>query len=426
METVYYYLLGILFIYCVYIFGKFFIALRLGIYDKEVFLGFGSYSAIRLKFKEVTVHIGLFIPLPFFAQFNSYQDGIKQPITYEWQFFDQPWYLRVLAAFGGAISALIASILLFSILAFIEKDTYLPKEELNKHGISPSEFAYEEGFMTGDKILLVNGEDYERWSDLISPRDISNEPTVYEVSRNGKTQKLSISWLEFIERGPGEYLFSPNGPFKVGTVTPGGQADVAGIQARDVIQSINGQPVESFYEARDIFQEFSDETITLVILRDSQSIPFQVRVSSEGKIGFYPEMEINYTTRSRSVFEALAIGIVRPFSIMGVNFKAFGKIFSGKIDSRRSLSGPVGISGLFDNGIQNFFNVSAILLVMMFLWDFMPLPKSAALKSIPVLIEVLFKKQVSLQVYNNIYKGGWALIMIMMIGTIINDILNFI
>lgn len=426
METLYIYLLGILFVYCVYVFGKFFIAMKLGLHDREVFLGFGNYSAIKLKFKTLTVHIGLFIPLPFFAQFYSYHNGLKRPITYEWQFFDRPWYARVFAAFGGAFSALMISILIFTLLAYFEKDTYLSKEELNKHGVFPSKLAYEAGFRKGDKILRINGNDYERWSEIIAPGLITNDATTYQVSRNGTMLELSVSLLEYAESGTGEYLFYPNTPFKVGAVTPGEAADLAGMLKGDVIKSINGRSVVSFCEAREYFQEFSNESVLVGVLRDGHRHSFEVGVNGEGKIGFFPKMEMNYTSKSRSVISAVVLGFERPFSIIGTNIKAFGKVFSGNIDSKKNINGPVAISGLFDSGIRSFFNVTAILLVAIFLWDFLPLPKSAALKSIPVMIEVIFKKKVSLQVYNTIYKGGWALIMLMMIGTLINDVLKLL
>lgn len=425
MDPLYTYFLGILFIYVVYILGKVFLALKLGIYDDEVFLGFGNYRAIKLNFKKLKVYFGLFIPLPFFAQFYRYKNGGKFPITYEWQFYDRPWYLRLIAIFGGSISALIASIFLFSILAYQEEDTYLSKEELNTYGVFPSKIAKEQGFRKGDKILRINGKEYERFSELVDQDLLNQDKTEYEISRNGMKQKIAVSWLGLFEDISNlDYLLVPNAPFKIGTVLPGEAAEMSGVLPGDVIQSINDNTVVSFYEAREYFQKFYGEKVVLEVLRLDQAYQIEVQVDEDGKIGFYPENVINYSYESKTFPEAIVSGVIRPFEIIAVNIRGLGKIFSGNIDTRKDINGPIRIANLFENDLLSFFRVCALLLVAIIFWDLLPLPRSAALKSIPVLIEVMFKKKVSLQVFNTIHKGGWALIMIFMIANLVNDMLR--
>lgn len=428
MDATYAYLIGIFFINSVYLFGKFILALLLKVHDKEVFLGFGKSTPLQLNFKHLKVHIGLFIPLPFIPLFFKYDNGVKEPITYEWQLFDRPRYGRLIATFGGGISALLMSMLIFSSLAYYDQEVYLSKKELNKYGIFPSPKAEEIGLRKGDKILKVNGEDYERYTDLINPEVLLADQFQYQILRDGDTIDLSLSWLGVVEEdlALAEFFMVPNAPHEIHKVVPGSQAESADILPGDVIKSINDNEVLSMEEMRSYFGEYAGEFVLLEIRRGEQILQLEVEVDEIGKIGFYSSALLDYTYEQKSIVQSLLEGISRPFRVIGINLKGINKLFTGDLTPRKNMQGPVRIADLFgDDSLYQFFNITALLLALMFCWELLPLPKSAALKSLPIFIELITKRQVPLDAFKKIQKAGWIMIGLFMASVFISDMMKF-
>lgn len=84
-----------------------------------------------------------------------------QRMKYPWEFFGQSIFRRFVATPGGAIGLMVSAILIFTAQTYFLPDYIISKEEVNKHGIEPSQWARQSGFVSGDKILAVNGKDYE-------------------------------------------------------------------------------------------------------------------------------------------------------------------------------------------------------------------------------------------------------------------------
>ena len=62
--------------------------------------------------------------------------------------------------------------------------------------------------------------------------------------------------------------------------------------------------------------------------------------------------QINYSKKNYSFYESIPIGTVQAFSIFAINVKAFGQMFSGNIDPRKSMSGPIGIAQIFGSNFN--------------------------------------------------------------------------
>ena len=75
---------------------------------------------------------------------------------------------------GGIIVNVIAGIIAFVILTYNQGETYIPSQYSKEYGVVANEIAQEVGFQTGDKVLLVNGADYERFSDITSGETLLN------------------------------------------------------------------------------------------------------------------------------------------------------------------------------------------------------------------------------------------------------------
>ncbi len=427
MEAFYFSLLGFLFINFVYLFFKFLLAINVGVHDEKLFLGYGKHEAFKIKIKGLTIFFGLFIPLPWLAKFYNYSDGVKSRITYEWELYQKPWGLRLLVTFGGTLGALLTSILIFSVLSYQEQDRYISKKDLNQFGIYPSAIAESVGFKKGDRILKLNGQDYERFEELLSPTSLLDGSSSYQILRNEDTLLLQSKWDIDELAATSSFVFVPNAPSEVLGFSQGAPALEAGMKTGDVITQIDSIPVSSLQEIRkELLAKAGDET-SIQIRRGEEVLNLSLQIPYDGTLGFYSNSLIPYSRYQKSIFEALSEGAIRPFEIIGLNLKGLAQVLGLKQKKNTGLSGPIRIANLFGGkSTAQFFRISALLLAIIPLWDLFPFPKSAALKSIPILSEVVFRKRMSFELFSKIKKTGWFLVVAIMIGTLIRDISNIV
>jgi len=248
MNQFYLTLLAALFINFVYLFSKFWMAIKLGVHDEQLFLGFGKHEAFKIQFKKLTIYVGLFIPLPWLAKFYRYEAGKKEKITFEWEFSDKPLGVRLAVIFAGSLGCFIASMLIFCILPYQAQDQYLSKEELNKFGIYPSELARSFGFKKGDRVLKINREDYSRFADLLSPTTILEDSSIYQIAREQDTLVLRSSWDMDQLSARSSYFFTPNAPHEIIGLSSGLGAEVSGMMVGDIITKVETVSVSSMQE----------------------------------------------------------------------------------------------------------------------------------------------------------------------------------
>jgi len=84
----------------------------------------------------------------------------------EWEFRSKPAWQRLIVMMGGIMVNIATGVIIYISLVYFYGDTYISKEELSKYGIVALEVGKEIGFMTGDKIVKINGHDFKRFSDI--------------------------------------------------------------------------------------------------------------------------------------------------------------------------------------------------------------------------------------------------------------------
>ena len=412
-----------LFIYLVYLLGKLVLCLRYGIYDRHIFLGFGEKPAFTFSLNVVTISVGLFIPLPYFARFYSYQaDGSKERMKMAWEYADRPILHRLLINFGGAFSMMAMAIFFFLIIGFTETQTFIGKNQVDKYGIYPDSLARSYGFEKGDRITAINGQYYERFLDLKS-QFLENENTYFTVKRGNQNLTIEVNQevIEFL--GPEINLFSINCPFKIHSVIEHTEAHRIGLIKGDQIVQINETPIICLEEFAEHLKLHSGDSITLTIKRDEQLFSKPAVVPNIGKLGFYSTENLAYTTSRKNPLEAIIYGLKEPFRLVWLNIKsAYYLIFGGRPEPQ-SLSGPVRISQYFGSfSILNFLKITGMILAGFVFYEFLPFPKTAMTRTIPLITEGLFNKPFNYKLYHRIDQIFWGLIIILFTWTIVKDI----
>ena len=294
-----------------------------------------------------------------------------------WEFRAKPAWQRLIVMMGGIIVNVLTGIVIFILLTYNYGETYLPAKEV-KYGIVAHELGQQIGFRTGDRILAINGKPFTEFNEVYNPEVFFGKDATFTVDRNGQQVNVAIP-ADFLDRmldKNQQRFVEPLQPFKVGKVVPGNPAAKAGLQAGDLIRSINGEPVQFFHELQEALARHKEQQISMVVERAGKELTLTPKVDSDGRIGFQPEILLQEATRHYSLAEAVPVGAAKAFSVVSANVKGFAKIFRGEVSASKSVSGPLGIAQVFGGTFnwQNFWFITGMLSMVLAFMNFLPIP----------------------------------------------------
>ncbi len=344
-----------------------------------------------------------------------------------WEFRAKSAWQRLIVMMGGIFFNAITGLLIYTCITFSLGDTYLTKEEMNKHGIIPNETGKNLGFETGDKIININGNDFEKFADLLSPYTLLAPHGYYTVIRHGKNIRIDIP-ANFIEKiaatkKQGTFI-APLMPYQIGNVQPGSGAEKAGLQTADSIIAINGEHVAYFQSLRKILATHAGKEITIHYSRNGISATVVAKVSEDGKLGFQPIFLLAYKQKDYAFWQAIPIGASRAFDAVWTNILAMGKIFKGEISASQSLSGPIGIAQIFGESFHwlNFWTIVGFLSMVLAFINFLPIPALDGGHAIFLLYEIITRRSLPTKFLEIVQKIGLAALLFLTVYAVFNDL----
>src|SRR5690606_29296362 len=108
-------------------------------------------------------------------------EAMKQP-PQPWEFRSKPAWQRLIVMLGGSFVNVVVGVLIFIGITFAFGDTYILKDVINENGgFQVGTIGEELGLKTGDKIVRVNGQDFEYLEELIRPETLLASNAYYTV-----------------------------------------------------------------------------------------------------------------------------------------------------------------------------------------------------------------------------------------------------
>ncbi|PWJ56992.1 regulator of sigma E protease [Dyadobacter jejuensis] len=349
----------------------------------------------------------------------------KEPQPYE--FRSKPAWQRLVVMLGGIIVNVVVGVFIFIAIAYNQGEKFLSGEEVNKYGIVAGELAEEIGLKTGDKIVRVNGQPYQNFSDLLSSDVFLGSYSSYTVDRNGQEIDIDIP-NNLIEKlsdpeQKGNFI-RPLEPFKIGEVVAGSPAAKAGLMTDDKVVAINGTSITYFNQMQDVLQNLKGKSASLAVLRNGETKNLSVDVNEDGTIGFYPVSLLNFTVVDYSLGEAISVGTQDAFAVVFNNIKGFGKIFRGEVSASKALSGPIGIARMF-GGVwdwSRFWYLTGLLSMVLAFMNALPIPALDGGHAVILSYEIISGRKPSDKFLENAQKVGMVLLLGLMAFAIFNDV----
>jgi len=298
---------------------------------------------------------------------TEYLNNEPQP----WEFRTKPAWQRLLVMFGGVLFNFIFAIITYACILYTWGESYVRNEG---NGVYVNELAYEMGFRNGDRILLF--DDYEPddfWmlqADLV--RRTAKRATVL---RGQDTLNIYIdqNMIGEVLKSPG--MFDLAYPFIVTDLSETSPNRNLDIRSGDRIIGIDSSRVEYIQDARPILRESAGREISVMMLRDSDTLCMNMQVDSTGALGVFlqtPEI----TRREFTFLESIPGGCVKAWDTIGGYLKDLKLVFTPSTEAYKSVGSFIAIGQIFPSSWNwySFFNIIALLSIMLGVMNLLPIP----------------------------------------------------
>jgi regulator of sigma E protease len=345
-----------------------------------------------------------------------------------WEFRSKPAWQRLIVMLGGIIVNVITGIIIFVYLVYNNGETYFSRDQVVQNGIVAYDIGESIGLKTGDRILDISGEPYTSINDLSSGSALLSENGFYTIERDGQQMKIDIP-RGFINSFDSKEALSNfveiRYPFALSVIDEGGAADKAGITVEDQILAVNGNPVNYFDELQSELAKLKSQEAEITLLSNGDTTFTQVAVTERGTIDIAVKPLIEPVRREYGFAQAVSKGTERAFSVVIVNAKALGKMFTGEV-STRNVSGPIGMAKIYGDTWDwtKFWSITGLISMILAFMNLLPIPALDGGHVIFLLYEMISGRAPSDKFLENAQKVGMVVLLALMVFAIGNDILK--
>jgi len=290
---------------------------------------------------------------------------------------------------------------------------------------SPAEKA---GLHVGDRIASVDGKEIPTWDDLslaILPR--AGREVTLAVDRGAEHLTLRVvpasqSKFEVGSLGVGPVLRP-----EIADVLPGTPAERAGFQKYDAIVTVDGKRGLDRQGLIDYISAAGPRPIVFLLERKGQ--PLEITLTPDGAAGssrIGVSLHPYETKRMDPTFvQAIGLSFKQTWEQTVIIGQTVKGLFKRDIPMKQ-LMGPVGIAQLAGSAAQlgwlYVFELMAMLSLNLGLLNLLPVPVLDGGQIAILTLEGLFRRDMSVKVKERILLVGAALIVLLMVTVIYNDV----
>ncbi len=328
------------------------------------------------------------------------KSAMQQP-PQPWEFRSKPAWQRFIIMIAGVTMNVLLAFVIYIGLLTKEGEQYLSTEEVNKYGISVDSLAYEFGLRDGDKILAVDGQYIEKFTD-IPMQIILEKAQAIEVERNGKDTVINLpndAVTKLLSTQDANFI-SFRVPFIVADMTDNSIGRAAGLEVGDQIIGINDIETVYYQDFTKTIKQFKGQDIDLWVVRDFDTLNLAMHLGEEGVIGAYlaPVSDFfEFETKEYTFWEAIPAGFRKTGKELSDYWKQVKLIFSPKTKAYESVGGFISIGKIFpEQWIWSiFWRMTAFLSIALAVMNILPIPALDGGHILFLLIEIITRRKPS-------------------------------
>jgi regulator of sigma E protease len=295
--------------------------------------------------------------------------------------------------------------------------------------VTASSPAAEAGVVPGDRVVAVNGRDVNTWEQFymaVAPR--ANQPTDIEVERNGATLTRTLTPTTGTDSRfeIGEIGILPTAHPHITSIIAGEEAERVGLQANDVIVSVDGEPMTFVSQLMEAISTRPEQELTIGILRDGAPLTIHAtpaRRGDRGQLGIYLADDVVST--KPGLIEAGRLSVEKNIQFSGMIFQTVWGLITRET-SPKQLMGPVAIAQLSGESAQLGWIAVAALMAQISLnlglLNLLPIPILDGGHIFIMALEGLARRDFSVRLKEKMLFAGFLVLMTLMVTVIYNDL----
>ena len=339
------------------------------------------FSLFKIRKGETEYGIG-WLPLGGYVKISGMIDEsmdreqMKQP-PQPWEFRTKPAWQRLLIMVGGVVVNFILAFFIYAMILFTWGQEYVPVKNA-VYGFDFCETALNNGFQNGDKIIAVDGVEYEMMRDVIRQIALRDAKQV-TIERDGQQMDLTMpADMRDQYLAAREKIFALiRYPWIVDRTISGSPAEKAGLTGGDEIMAVNEVPTPTVNLFVNEIKGNSGKEISLIILRNGAELVKNMQITNEGTIGVYaqrPEMILHSKCLEYSFLESFPAGVQYGAKILTDYVKDMKAVFSK--EGVKQLGGFIAIGNIFpaEWDWSVFWTMTAFLSIILAFMNILPIP----------------------------------------------------
>lgn len=435
LETILYFVITLGVLVFVHEFGHFITAKLSGMRVDRFSIGFPP-RAFGKKFGDTDycvswIPIGGYVKIAGMIDESFDTEFIDKPPE-PWEFRAKPVWQRMLVISGGVLMNILLAVLIFWMVNYVQGRTIREVTEVGY--VLDGSPAAKAGLLGGDKILQINGKEVTHWEQILNEVYIETMGKDLSVSirRDGRDSTLVIPRTSIPDPGEAPLGILPtHTSLVISTVDSGMPADKLGLKPLDELLSINGTPLHTDVNVKELVRENSGKSVPIEWKRGDQVMQGIVTPTSDGRIGISFGLRYNGPQRKLqySLIEALPQGIKECYAASTLFLRQVWQIITGEVAFAQSVGGPIRIAQLAtqtaEAGIMMYLDFMALLSISLAILNFLPFPVLDGGHMVFLIYEAIFRKEVPAKVRLGLQRAGLILLLAFMAFVLYNDIRHF-
>jgi regulator of sigma E protease len=344
------------------------------------------------------------------------------------EFLSRPKWQRFLILVAGPFMNVVIAIGFVALISMVGTESFIIQPVIGE--VSPGKPAARAGLQPGDRIVAINGEKIDDFTDMrLAIGMNSGTPLRVDYLRNGQARTTTMTpEKENSEFGPvGRAGIRPYYDTTVGRVKPGSPAARAGLRSGDRIVAVNGKPVAQLAEFDAAIEAAKGAAAGLDIVRGNGRFHGTLAAAtpdpSDPYRGFIPPTQIH----KLSLGPAIKDSVAQNWKMLRYTFITLGRLFRNE-GSVKELSGPISIARISGEAVRhgwiNMIGLMALISMQLGIMNLLPIPVLDGGHIMILLIEGVARRDLSLAVKERIQQVGFAVLTALMLVVLYNDVIT--
>lgn len=289
------------------------------------------------------------------------------------------------------------------------------------------------------KMLGENDDDAETVAPEEARRAFNHQPVLKRIAivAAGPVFNLALALFLFcaLYLVSGIHVMIP----EIGQIRANSPAEKAGLMKGDVILSVQGEGVHSWSEIKELIRGHAGEDVVVTVQRHEEVLSLTVRPEEAAVTNIFGE-EIKstligivaagkYRQMTLGPLQAIQEGFRKTGEVFVLTFLTIVKLFQGVV-SIKTLGGPILIGQMTGQLAQESFSylipLLAIISINLGILNLLPVPILDGGVIVFLLLELIFKRPISIKKRELAQKVGFVLLVLLMAVVFYNDILRLI